>query len=231
MTDINVNSAIGITLAAIPEVKKDEENLSLILEPACKTKKIFENLKPAFCIINQTDKDRTLILEEAYRPAPKKAGSLEYPISLNKKPKELLVPAKSYFAAQINPCSLLLLRLKEISLQEGNTKGTVQETTSTTTRCYGAYDFKEKASFGISDIWSALSFTQKKVSEIDNTWGLLIHDSIPDPMSRFLPSGLIRDYEIRILDPTLLEKVDSLEALPEELKPKPVNFFQHSRFA
>lgn len=147
----------------------------------------------AFTVINQTDKDRVLTLQEAYRPEAEMPGNLERPIALNSTPIRVVVPAKSAIITDIAPCTVLLVNMKEI-VRRGK-----KNVSAMSLSCYEPY-----------------SLNQFPVDEITDDWGLVIHDPIPTAWS--LPWE--KPYGIKLVHPELLEKIDSLDVLPVELRSK-----------
>ncbi len=154
---------------------------------------IYSQSLSAFLIINQTDKDRVLTLQEAFRPPAEKPGNKERPIPINDSPEQLTIPAKSIFDTDIVPCGVLIVNMIH-SYEEGNS---VVESTMAT--CYEPY-----------------SLGWFRVREITDDWGLVIHDPIKTP-NQFLPPWA-KEYNIKLVHPDILNKINSLDELPEELK-------------
>ena len=63
----------------------------------------------AFTIINQTETEKVLKLEEAYRPISKTPGRTEFPVPFANSSHEITIPSQSVYTTQIEPCSVLLI--------------------------------------------------------------------------------------------------------------------------
>jgi len=157
----------------------------------------------AFTIINQTDSKKVLIIEEARRPSSVSSGTVNAPFPDSSKPHRINVPAKEVVTLDLAaPCPGLL-----VSVEDVVKKGSKKKTT-TAIMSYEVYSY---------DVL------------IDNNWGLVIHKPIenPDFGSPLSPDYFSREmlwqetveqgYGIQFLHPNWLEKVTSLEVLPEEL--------------
>lgn len=165
----------------------------------------------AFTIINQTDSEKVLIIQEAYRPQAVKSGDLSSPEPIGE-PLEITVPAKnfSYFDLP-EPCSVLLISVKTIEVTT-TSEGKIRTTTSTTTSCYEPYNHNGQ-----------------KANLINDEWGIVIHNPLEKPnlgnilskdyfIKQFLWQQTKKQgYGIKCLHPLLLAQIDSLDALPEEL--------------
>lgn len=113
----------------------------------------------AFLVVNQTDKDRVLSLQEAYRPVP-----TESPVPLNKKAKKITVPAHSSTIVEMTPCSVLLLNTFETPAK------------------------KKKKAVKLTSCYEPYHMDGSDAAEMTNDWGLVIHlsDTKPNP---FLPDS------------------------------------------
>ena len=159
----------------------------------------------AFCftIINQTNSERVLRIQEAYRPQADKPGNLAYPVPFDPNPHEISIPANSAHIFHLRePCTVLLVDVVTIEKTFTNTTtNTTNTTTNTATTCYGPYGYQGSNETLLTD-----------------EWGLIIHKPIENQTKSFFDRYNIKqDYGIKCLHPKLLEKVTSLEELPEEL--------------
>lgn len=157
----------------------------------------------AITIINQTDSDKTIKIEEAYRPAPEKPGDLDNPISLGCQPEKITILAHSIQTIPLKTTPPILL-VTVINKKKNGKKTTTTEQTT----CYEPYDFKDQ-----------------REEYFNDDWGLVIHKPIEgkhlpfsDPNYWDLETVKRQGYGIKCLHPLLLVKVTSLEELPEELK-------------
>lgn len=164
----------------------------------------------AFTIINQTDSEKILKIQEAYRPVSE--GNLNAPVPIGHLPHEITVPSKSvYYLDLVEPCPVLLVGVKTIVEEMETDTGRFCRTTTTTT-CYEPYECGDQ-----------------KESLINDGWGLVIHNPILNPNlgNSFSPNYFVKKhqweqtkkqgYGIKCLHPKLLEKVNSLDELPEDL--------------
>jgi len=165
-------------------------------------------LASPFAVINQTTTDKNLEIFEAQRPTSDKPTELKWPEPLNpKKPHTLKVPAKSKALCSIQPCSVILVSVVTTTKQRNGLKKST--TTSKTTTCYEPYN---------CDVTK-----DANGAKIDNNWGLVIHNPLPakandDWMTRYHKGKQTEcGYGIKCLHPKDLEKVTSLDELPQEL--------------
>ena len=164
-----------------------------------------------FEIFNLTNSEKILRLQEAYRPQADKPGNLAAPIPVGYSPYEVSIPANSMHTFRLREsCSVLLVSMvTNKTTKEGHSE-TVS--TSTATTCYEPYSYQGSYETHITD-----------------DWGLVIHKPIENqkPGSFFdldyahksyiARQNLERGYGIKCLHPRLVEKMTSLEVLPEEL--------------
>ena len=162
-----------------------------------------------FTIINQTDSEKVLEIQEAYRPQSNEPGNRAFPEPLGEKAHELTIPAHSKATVNLTePCPVLLVG---VVTTEG---GFIASKTSTTTRAYEPY-----AHNGIDE------------PLLTDEWGIVIHKPLGIPKHE--PSSTARErfrkayiakqnleqgYGIKCLHPKMLELVTSLDELPEELQ-------------
>ncbi len=155
----------------------------------------------SFTLINQTDREKVMTIEEAYRPSSNKPGNLAAPISLGYKPQKVKMDAHSRIDIRLREsCPTLLV---SVITNQGKKKQTV-------TTFYDAYEVNGSESLFTED------------------WGLVIHKpfeskvSLLDPDHQFkrylAEQDRKRGYGIKALKPNLLAKVVSMEELPDELK-------------
>ena len=161
----------------------------------------------AITIINQTDSVKILEIKEAYRPAPEKEGDLAEPVLLNNHSKKITIAAHSAQAIHLKAKPSVLL----ISLIDKTKKGN-KTTTMTFVRCYEPYVFEDQQGEFFTDDWGFV--IHKPIT------GLKISISDPDYWSKqwALDSAAQQGYGIKCLHPLLMDKVTSLEELPEDLK-------------
>jgi hypothetical protein len=164
-----------------------------------------------FEIFNLTNSEKVLQLQEAYRPQADKPGNLAAPIPVGYSPYEVSIPANSMHTFRLRePCSVLLVSMVTTKTTIKGHSETVS--TSTATTCYEPYSYQGSYETHITD-----------------DWGLVIHKPIENqkPGSFFDPDyahksyiarrNLEQGYGIKCLHPRLVEKITSLEELPEEL--------------
>ncbi|HEY5259064.1 MAG TPA: hypothetical protein VIJ46_00325 [Rhabdochlamydiaceae bacterium] len=162
-------------------------------------------------IINQTDAEKILQVQEAKRPPADKSGNVEFPASIGCEPYEIAVPAHSAVMMELREaCPVLLIGVvtTEVTM---DADGEI-ESTSTSTTCYEPYGYQGQEETHFSD-----------------DWGIVIHKPLPMPQIRggfdssyfsklyFAKRNLEQGYGIKCVHPILLGKVTSLEELPEEL--------------
>jgi len=164
-----------------------------------------------FDIFNLTNSEKVLQLQEAYRPQAEKRGNLAAPISMGYSPYEVTIPANSMQTFRLREdCSVLLVSVVTTkTVKKGDSESV---STSIMTTCYEPYSYQGSYERHITD-----------------DWGLVIHQPIENqkPGSFFDPDyayksfiarrNLEQGYGIKCLHPRLLEKITSLEELPEEL--------------
>ncbi len=162
-----------------------------------------------FDIINLTDSEKVVQIQEAYRPQNDKSGNLGAPIPIGYRPYEVSIPANSIHTFPLREsCPILLVSMITSEKVKKGHQQTV--TTSTTTTCYEPYDYQNSYQ-----------------TRITNEWGIVIHKPIERSVSFSDPDygfksyidqrNLERGYGIKCLHPKLLEKTISLKELPEEL--------------
>jgi hypothetical protein len=166
---------------------------------------IFGLSQPVFAItiINQTDSDKIIKIEEAYRPASDKPGDLAAPISLGYRSEKIKIPAHSIQTIPLKATAPVLL-VTVISKKKDDKKTTTTENTT----CYEPYDFQDQQEEYFTD-----------------DWGFVIHKPIEGKYLPFsnrnywdLEMAKKQGYGIKCFHPLLLVKVTSLEELPEDLK-------------
>lgn len=161
------------------------------LQSLCLLGLVYSQSLSAFLVINQTDKDRLVELQEAYRPG-QAAGQWAMPIALNDSPEQLRVPAKAIVETEILSCEVLL-----VSVVEHSNTGNV-ERTSRMTKAYSPY-----------------SLDSSTVREITDDWGIVFHKPVGTP-NPFLPPWA-KEYGIKLIHPDLISKIESMDELPAEL--------------
>lgn len=156
----------------------------------------------AITIINQTDSDKIIKIEEAYRPVADRPGDLAAPISLGYKPVKINIPKRSIQKTSLRATSSVLL-VTVINKKKDGKKTTMTENTT----CYEPY------------------VCQNQQQEYFNDdWGFVIHKPIAAQYSFTNPNywdlevAKKQGYGIKCFDPLLLVKITSLEELPEDLK-------------
>jgi hypothetical protein len=163
----------------------------------------------SFTIINQTDSEKVLQLQEAYRPESDQPGNRSFPEPLREESHEITIPAHSKATIDLTePCPVLLVG---VVTTEG---GFILSTTNTMTTCYEPYGYKGSDETLLTD-----------------EWGIVIHKPLEIP--KHVPFSNVTEqfrkaytaqrsieqgYGIKCLHPKLLEQVTSLEELPEELR-------------
>jgi|GEM_PF-2490646 len=161
----------------------------------------------AFTIINQTDSKKIITLKESYRPQCDIPGNLERPIPLGYKVLKVIVPAKSSQVVFLRePCGVILMG---ITTKEKKKNG--EKTTCHWETCYEPY-----------------SYNGQNEQLITDEWGIVIHEpfeqtlSLFDPnysdKSYFLNKAMEQGYGIKCLHPKILEKINSFDSIPDELK-------------
>lgn len=165
----------------------------------------------AFDIFNLTSSEKVLELQEAYRPQADKPGNLAAPIPLGYSPSRVSIPANSMHTFRLRePCSVLLVSMVTTTTVTQGDEETVS--TSTTTTCYEPYSYQGSYETHITDGWGLVIHkpieNQKPVSFFDTDYAR---------RSFLARRNLEQGYGIKCLHPRLLEKITSLEELPEEL--------------
>jgi hypothetical protein len=178
--------------------------LSSILAALCFHGSVF-----GFTIINQTDTDKVLEIQEAYRPGSDQPGNVPFPKPLREEAHKISIPAHSSASIHLTECPDLLVSVVTTEVSWG-----VLTKTDKVTTCYEPYGLGDKAANLLTD-----------------DWGIVIHKPFAVPTR---PSGsdygeyfrkkyiaennLKQGYGIKCLHPQYLEQVASLEDLPEELQ-------------
>lgn len=157
----------------------------------------------AVTIINQTDSDKVIKIQEAYRPDPDKPGDLAAPISFGYPSEEIKIAALSIQTIPLRTNSPVLL-VTIISQKKDDKKSTTTEITT----CYEPYVFQDQQEEYFTD-----------------DWGFVIHKPIEGKYLPFsnpnywdLEMAKKQGYGIKCFHPLLLVKITSLEELPEDLK-------------
>lgn len=152
----------------------------------------------AITIINQTDVERTIQIEEAYRPAPDQAGETKSPVPLLKEsPKAVKIAAHSMQSIPLRTeATVLLVHVTE------KTRAKKKVTTTKSTTCYEASSYQ------------VYPDDENRVVTFTDEWGFVIHK----PTSRCGYWTQQQGYGIMCFTPSLLAEVTSLDELPEELK-------------
>lgn len=137
----------------------------------------------AFAVVNQTDKDRVVILQEASRPPPARyPGWLEMPVAVDPIQRMVRVPAHKLVAVDLEPCSVLLVHMVEWPIRDG----IPQE--SHYASCYEPY-----------------SVGQPEPTSIENDWGLVIYD--PAKSGSAKEGTWPSEYDIRLVHPEFVGAV------------------------
>jgi hypothetical protein len=165
----------------------------------------------ALMIINQTDYEKVVQVQEAKRPLADKPGNMASPVSIGYKPYEITLPAHSAVMMQLREaCPVLLVGVVTTKVT-ADAKGE-RRSTSTTKTVYEPYGYQGQEETNFSD-----------------DWGFVIHKPLPMPQFRgafdssyssklfFARRNLEQGYGIKCVHPLLLEKITSLDELPEEL--------------
>jgi hypothetical protein len=162
-----------------------------------------------FTIINQTDSEKVLEIQEAYRPESDQPGNRAFPEPLQEKAHEITIPAHSKATVNLRePCPVLLVG---VVTTEGEF---ILSKTSTTTRCYEPYGYKGSDETLLTDEWGIV---------IHKPLGVPKHVPFSNVTEQFRKAyiakqNLEQGYGIKCLHPKMLEQVTSLEELPEELQ-------------
>lgn len=162
----------------------------------------------AITIISQTDSEKEVEIEEAYRPASDKPGSLVSAKSFGYPSKKITIAAHSVGTIPLSTTSpLLLVRV----LNKTKNSREMRESS------FESYDFEDQ-----------------QADEFNDDWGFVIHKPIVgkslsffDPNYWTFEYAKQRGYGIKCLHPLLLFQVTSLEELPEDLK---MHFAGHTLF-
>lgn len=162
-----------------------------------------------FTIINQTDSEKVLKLQEAYRPESDQPGNRAFPEPLREESHEISIPAHSKATVNLTePCPVLLVGVV-------TTKGGfILSRTDTKTTCYEPYGYQGSDETLLTDEWGIV---------IHKPIGFPKHVSFSNISERvrkvnLAKKNLEQGYGIKCLHPKLLEQVTSLEELPEELQ-------------
>jgi len=153
-------------------------------------------------IINQTNSDKTIEIEEAYRPPSDKPGNLAAPITLGFPSQKIAVAAHSKQTISLKSTPRVLL----VSVLSSKKKGK-KTTTTEESFCFEPYDFEKHHQEFFND-----------------DWGFVIHKPITGFVLPFTDPKLQwmyaieheRGYGIRCLHPLLLVNVTSLHKLPDD---------------
>ncbi len=178
---------------------------SSFFKTSCKALVTFGFFQSVFAItiINQTNSDKIIKIEEAYRPTSNKPENLAAPIPLDYDFKEIKVSAHSTQTIPLKTNSSVLL--VTVISEKQDSDNTVIRTESKT--CYEPYDFQ--------------GYREKYFTD---DWGFVIHKPIEgqhlspsNPNYWSLRRAKNQGYGIKCLHPVLLTKITSLEELPEDL--------------
>lgn len=157
----------------------------------------------AITIINQTDSDKVIKIEEAYRPTSDKPGDLAVPISLGYPSEKIKIPPHSLQTIPLKTTAPVLLVTVISKKKDSKKTKTIESTT-----CYEPYDFQDQQEEYFTD-----------------DWGFVIHKPIEGKYSPFsnpnywdIEMAQKEGYGIKCFHPLLLTKITSLEELPEDLK-------------
>lgn len=177
-----------------------------------------------FTIINQTDTERVVQIQEAYRPESKTSGTLATPVPFFESPNEMTIPPHSVHTFSLRKsCPVVLVSLvttevvqecdnEKCESDECDCEKSDHELVHTRTTCYGSYNYRGRIEPDITDEWGIVIhkpiLNQKPAFFLDPDYFL---------KSYLAKQNLEQGYGIKCLHPALLEKVSSLEELPEEL--------------
>jgi len=159
----------------------------------------------AFTIINQTDSEKVIKLQEAYRQKSNTPGTISAPEPYGYEPLTIRVPANSSQTVLLRAhCSTLIVGVitKDKDGRERNNK-----------TCYDPYCHRNNAEY---------CFTDK--------WGLVIHKPCKKDISYFDPDcaeklSIMKNekkngYSIKCLHPKLIRKTIYSDSLPIEIQKK-----------
>lgn len=162
----------------------------------------------SFTIVNQTDTEKTISIEEAYRPKSKDSREKLAPVSLGHSPIVLTVEPKSEAEFDLREnCAVLL-----VNVTSTQTSSNGYQTTNKTIKrqtCYEPYNYQGE---------NFLQFT--------DDWGLLFYqpEDLPEVSTRNFNAYFARKtavdqgYGIKCLHPIYLENVSPTGNLPDMLK-------------
>lgn len=161
-----------------------------------------------FTIINQTNSEKVLVIQEAYRPNNDPG---KYPLPLGFSPYEVAIPPNSIYTFSLRErCPVLLVSVvmtKVVKKDDGECTSTSRSTT-----CYEPYSYQGKFETDITDDWGIVIY-----KPITNQKPIPFYDPYYAHRTFQARQNLQQGYGIKCLHPGLLEKVTSLEELPEEL--------------
>jgi len=156
----------------------------------------------AFTIINQTDSEKVIRIQEAFRPHSDRPGNLAAPIPFGVPARQITIAphCREIILLQSTPTVLLVTIITK--KKNGRRTKTIEETT-----CHETFPFQDRFE-----------------DEFNDDWGLVIHKPIREDCFPFfndrwiLRRELEQGFGIRCLHPLLLGTITSMEELSEEVK-------------
>lgn len=164
----------------------------------------------AFTVINQTDAEKVMEIESAYRSESGKPGVVGGLLDTAQASYKFTIPGKSIYTFTLtDACPEIIVSVMTV------TPTATGSSTSTFKSYYGPYEYHGEDDKLLTD-----------------DWGLVISNPNPTPI-RYLEGGIdrnafrresmrkidvVRGCSIKCLHPGLLEKVTSMDVLPEELQ-------------
>ena len=163
-----------------------------------------------FTIINQTDSDKVLEIQEAYRPESDQPGKVPFPEPLRGEAHKISIPAHSSSTINLTePCPVLLVSVVTMEVSWG-----VLTKTNKVTTCYEPYGLDDKDETLLTDDWGIVIHKPFAVSTrpSGSNYGEYFRKKY------IAENNLKQGYGIKCLHPQYLEQVTSLEEFPEELQ-------------